>query len=110
MRGQWYLIAGILITFSLISFFFIYYGYSTIDITPVIKNRGDELALNIYYAIDKTMKNTENSNNKLGDIADLLELVESSLKREGYLVEYKYTSSKVNLTLCGNRMKVKIIY
>jgi hypothetical protein len=108
MKGQWYLIAGILISFSLISFFFVYYSYSTIDFTSILKNREDNLALNINFALDRTIDNAKNSDNKLADIGDLLELFKSSMIRRGYLVEYSYTTSGINLTFSGNNMKVKI--
>jgi len=107
MKGQWYLVAGVLISFSLVSFFFIFYSYSRIDFTSVIKNREDEFAMNLYFVLNKTISNSESAN-KLVDVADLLELFGERMERKGYFVEFKCTASEINLTLSGDKMKIKI--
>jgi hypothetical protein len=108
LKGQWYLIAGILISFTLVSFFYIYYSYSTIDFTSVLKNREDDFALNMVSVLNETKLNSPINENRLADFGELLDLLKGSLEEKGYLIKYNYNSSNVNLTIAGDKMKVKI--
>lgn len=107
-RGQWYIIAGVLISFSLITFFHIYYSYSTIDLTSILKNREDNYALNILFALNKTRTNSPLDENKLADTGELLEMFKNSLEGRGYLVSYSYNTSAVESNISGKAMEIKI--
>lgn len=108
LKGQWYIIAGVLISFSLVSFFHTYYSYSKVDMTSILFNKGDSYAMNILSDINETKYNSDLDENKLADMGELLIMFEDSLEGKGYSVEYKYNLSSLKLNITGANMKVRI--
>lgn len=106
-KGQWYIVAGILISFSLVSFFHTYYSYSKVDMTSVLFNKEDTYAMNIVSDLNEIRSSTL-PENKLADTGEFLRMVKNSLEGKGYLVEHSYNVSSVKLNITGSNMKVKI--
>jgi len=109
MRGQWYIVASILISFSLVSFFYIYNSFSSIDFTSVAKNNIDYYSSNIVYTLNKTKANSWINENKLGDIGDLLEMIKNVLIEEGYFLTYKYDLSQAYVSLANSNFEIEIL-
>ena len=107
LKGQWYIIAGILISFSMLSFFHIYYSYSKVDISSVLLNNEDTYAMDLAYDLNETRSSTI-TENKLADTGELLEMVKCSLEGKGYSIEYSYNASSVDINITGINMKVRI--
>lgn len=111
LKGQWYIVAVVLFSFSLLTLFNIFDSYSRIDFTSVPKNDEDLIFLNLVEEINETEDNSVSSINLEGDVADLLEMAENSLSGKGYFIYYNFTvvSNKVNYNLAvgGENMLVK---
>ncbi len=111
MRGQWYIVAAVLFSFSLLTLFNIFNSYSRIDYTSVLKNDEDLIFPNLVEELNKTVENSENIKNLNADVGDLLEMAENSLSGKGYFINYNFTvvSNRVdyNLTIGGINMLVK---
>ncbi len=108
LKGQWYIIAGILISFSMLSFFHIYYSYSKVDMTSVLFNNEDNYAMDIVSDLSETRNNSPITENKLADTGELLRMIEGSLQGKGYSIKYDYNASSVKLNITGTDMRVNI--
>ena len=111
LKGQWYIVAAVLFSFSLLTLFNIFESYSRIDYTSVLKNDEDLIFLNLIEEINKTEKNSENKINLAGDIEDLFEIFDECLSGKGYYIGYNFTvisKNKVNYALTIGRKNMLI--
>ncbi len=114
MRGQWYIVAAVLFSFSLLTLFNIFNSYSRIDYTSVLKNDEDLIFPNLVEELNKTVENSENIKNLNADVGDLLEMAENSLIGKGYFFRYNLSTSNgfnlSNLELAGKNLKINYKY
>jgi len=112
MKGQWYIVAAVLFSFSLLSIFNIFKSYSEIDFTSVLKNDEGEISSNIIEELKQIEKNSGNTANLKADVSEFLEMAEANLIGKGYYFEYNFSTSPpstldYNLTISGKNMAVK---
>ncbi|MCK4730211.1 MAG: hypothetical protein KAT28_02730 [Candidatus Aenigmarchaeota archaeon] len=112
MKGQWYIVAAVLFSFSLLSVFNIFESYSEIDFTSVLKNDEDKISSNIIWELKQIEKNSTNAVNLEADVSEFLEMTEANLIGKGYYFEYNFSTSSpsaldYNLTISGRNMVVK---
>ncbi len=114
MRGQWYIVAAVLFSFSLLTLFNIFNSYSRIDYTSVLKNDEDLIFPNLVEELNNTVENSENIKNLNADVGDLLEMAENSLIGKGYFFRYNLSTSNgfnlSNLELAGKNLKINYKY
>ncbi len=114
MRGQWYIVAAVLFSFSLLTLFNIFNSYSRIDYTSVLKNDEDLIFPNLVEELNNTVENSENIKNLNADVGDLLEMAENSLIGKGYFFRYNLSTSGgfnlSNLELAGKNLKINYKY
>ncbi|OYT43060.1 MAG: hypothetical protein B6U88_02010 [Candidatus Aenigmarchaeota archaeon ex4484_56] len=85
-KGQWYMISLVILSFILLTFFYIIHSYSSIDFNSVIETQEDTIYLNIVSGI-RYINETSDCKNLKMDIEDFI----SNLKifeKYGYLVDY----------------------
>ncbi len=112
MKGQWFIVAAVLFSFSLLSVFNIFESYSEMDFTSVLKNDEDVISSNIIWELKQIEKNSTNAINLEADVSEFLEMAEANLIGKGYYFEYNFSATSpsdlnYNLTIKGRNIEVK---
>ena len=112
MKGEWYIVAAVLFSFSLLTLFNIFESYSRIDYTSILKNDEDLIFFNVIEQLNKTLENSKNVDNLNADVEDFLSLAKNNLIGAGYFFDYNLSSNGgINITyleLAGKNLKVKL--
>ncbi|MBN2095598.1 MAG: hypothetical protein JW727_06115 [Candidatus Aenigmarchaeota archaeon] len=90
-KGQWYIIAAVLFSYSLLTFFSIFNSYSQIDYTSIVRRDEDLLYYNIFTGLEHITQTTY-SENRQGDLSDYAQMVRGNLLGKGVLFNYELKS------------------
>jgi hypothetical protein len=112
-KGQWYIVAAVLFSYSLLTFFDIFDSYTQIDYTSIIKSDEDMLYLDAMRDIQYITSKATDISNMEGDVAEYLEMVNGNLLGKGMLVEYSFSSSGGIMSLselkfAGKNLRVEL--
>jgi len=91
-KGQWYIVAAVLFSYSLLTFFDIFNSYSQIDYTSIVKKDEDIIYYNVFQNVQNISKSSS-SDNIEGDLKDYLAMAQGNLMGKGILLKYN-TSRK----------------
>jgi hypothetical protein len=92
MKGQWYIIAAILFSYSLLTFFDSFNGYSQLDYSSIASQDEDITFYNVLQGL-KNISNSSGGVNANADATDYASLVQNSLIAKGIYFKCNYTIS-----------------
>jgi hypothetical protein len=113
MKGQWYIVAAILFSYSLLTFFDSFNGYSQLDYSSIASQDEDATFYNVLQGL-KNISNGSNELNANADAADYAGLVQGSLLGKGTYFKCNYSISSgvldiKELEVSDKSMRVRIV-
>ncbi|MGC9310213.1 MAG: hypothetical protein ACP5E4_00650, partial [Candidatus Aenigmatarchaeota archaeon] len=91
-KGQWYIVAAVLFSYSLLTFFYIFQSYSGLDYTTLLKNDEDIIFMNVYRNMNNLSERETQLSNLDADFGEYLELVNGNLLGKGLFVDYNIST------------------
>lgn len=111
MKGQWYIVAAVMFSFSLLTLFNVFQGYYVVDFVPVAENDEDIILMNLVDGLNQTAADSiGGSENLNGDLTEFTEMVRENLIGKGYFFDCEYSTSLgfdlKKIEIKGRNMKI----